>query len=96
MTLWSLLLGLFGCGCGCTESGCGCTESFVLDCPLNSTEEVGERRMLAKLNSIIDNPSPPLHDTVGPLAAVSAADGSTYSARMKRSAGLSFPLLSDS
>ena len=31
----------------------------VLDCPLDSIEEVGERRMLAKLTSIMDNPSHP-------------------------------------
>ena len=37
----------------------------VLDCPLDSIEEVGERRMLAKLTSIMDNPSHPLHETVG-------------------------------
>ncbi|TKS65892.1 RNA-directed DNA polymerase from mobile element jockey [Collichthys lucidus] len=43
--------------------------SSVLDCPLDSTEEVGERRMLAKLTSIMDNPSHPLHDTVGSLSS---------------------------
>ena len=41
----------------------------VLDCPLDSIEEVGERRMLAKLTSIMDNPSHPLHDTVGALSS---------------------------
>ena len=32
----------------------------VLDCPLDSIEEVGERRMLSNLTSIMDNPSHPL------------------------------------
>lgn len=41
----------------------------VLDCPLDSIEEVGERRMLAKLTSIMDNPSHPLHETVGALSS---------------------------
>ena len=41
----------------------------VLDCPLDSIEEVGERRMLAKLTSIMDNPSHPLHQTVGALSS---------------------------
>lgn len=41
----------------------------VLDCPLNTTEEVGDRRMLAKLTSIVDNPSHPLHETVGALSS---------------------------
>ncbi|KAM6989287.1 uncharacterized protein LKV04_008968 [Tautogolabrus adspersus] len=41
----------------------------VLDCPLDSVEEVGERRMLAKLTSIMDNHSHPLHDTVGALSS---------------------------
>lgn len=37
----------------------------------NSTEVVGERRMLAKLTSIMDNPSHPLHETVGGLSSFS-------------------------
>ena len=40
--------------------------SSVLDCPLDSIEEVGERRMLAKLTSIMDNT---LHDTEGSLSS---------------------------
>lgn len=43
--------------------------SSVLDCPLDTIEEVGERRMLARLTSIMDNPSHPLHDTVGSLSS---------------------------
>ncbi|XP_054642346.1 alpha-1,3-mannosyl-glycoprotein 4-beta-N-acetylglucosaminyltransferase A isoform X3 [Dunckerocampus dactyliophorus] len=43
--------------------------SSVLDGPLDSVEEVGERRMLAKLTSIMDNTSHPLHDTVGSLSS---------------------------
>ncbi|KAK0141058.1 hypothetical protein N1851_021940 [Merluccius polli] len=35
-----------------------------LDCLLDSIEKVGERRMLAKLTSILDNTSHPLRDTV--------------------------------
>lgn len=38
--------------------------SSVLGCPLDSVEEVGDRRMLAKLTSIMDNISHPLHQTV--------------------------------
>ncbi|KAK0154710.1 RNA-directed DNA polymerase from mobile element jockey [Merluccius polli] len=41
--------------------------SSVLDGPLDSIEELGERRMLTKLTSIMDNTSHPLHDTVGSL-----------------------------
>ena len=41
----------------------------VLDCPLDSIEAVGERRMLAKQTSITDNPSHPLHETVGALSS---------------------------
>lgn len=62
--------------------GCGSTErdrkrlnklvrraSSVLDCPLETIEEVGERRMLTKLTSIIDNTSHPLHETVRSLSS---------------------------
>lgn len=53
--------------------------SSVVDCQLDSIEEeVGERKMLAKLTSIMDNPSHPLHHTVGFRAAPSAADGKHY------------------
>ncbi|TWW54042.1 hypothetical protein D4764_0214270, partial [Takifugu flavidus] len=41
----------------------------VLDCSLDSTEEVGERRMLVKLTSIMDTPSHPLHETVVALSS---------------------------
>ena len=41
----------------------------VLDCPLDSIEEVGERRMLVELMSIMDNPSHPLHETVEALSS---------------------------
>ncbi|TWW55772.1 hypothetical protein D4764_09G0008220 [Takifugu flavidus] len=41
----------------------------VLDCSLDSIEEVDERRMLAKLTSIMDTPSHPLHETVGALSS---------------------------
>lgn len=48
----------------------------VLDCSLDSIEEVGERRVLAKLASIMDNPSHPLHQTVGALS-------SSFSSRLR-------------
>ncbi|XP_035507882.1 cell cycle checkpoint protein RAD17-like [Morone saxatilis] len=35
----------------------------VLDCPLDSIEEVGEKRVLAKLTSIMHSPSHALHET---------------------------------
>lgn len=38
--------------------------SSVLASPLDSTEEVAERRMLAKLMSVMDKTSHPLHETV--------------------------------
>ncbi|KAK3567883.1 hypothetical protein QTP86_027321, partial [Hemibagrus guttatus] len=38
--------------------------SSVLGCPLDLVEEVGERRMLAKLRSIMNNTSYPLYGTV--------------------------------
>ncbi|TWW80679.1 putative RNA-directed DNA polymerase from transposon BS [Takifugu flavidus] len=40
----------------------------VLDLSLDSIDGVGERRMLAKLTSIMDTPSHPLHETVGALS----------------------------
>ena len=43
--------------------------SSVLGCPLDSVEEVGGRRMLAKLTSIRDNTSHPLHQTVEALSS---------------------------
>ena len=62
--------------------GGGCTErdrnrlnklvkraSSVVGCPLDSVEDVGERRMLAKLTSIMHNTSHPLHETVGALSS---------------------------
>ncbi|XP_078810605.1 uncharacterized protein LOC144994967 [Oryzias latipes] len=41
----------------------------VLGCTLESIEEVADRRMLAKLTSIMDNPSHPLHQTVEALTS---------------------------
>ncbi|XP_056908721.1 uncharacterized protein LOC130536643 [Takifugu flavidus] len=41
----------------------------LLDCSLDSIDEVGERRMLVKLTSIMDTPSHPLHETVGALSS---------------------------
>ncbi|TWW57796.1 hypothetical protein D4764_07G0005150 [Takifugu flavidus] len=41
----------------------------VLDCSLDSIDELSERRMLAKLTSIMDTPSHPLHETVGALSS---------------------------
>ena len=49
--------------------------SSVLGCPLASVEEVGERRMLVKLSTIMDNTSHPLHPTVEAL-------WSTFSGRL--------------
>ena len=43
--------------------------SSVLDCSLDSTEEVGDRRMQVKLNSIMDSTSHPLDDTLGALSS---------------------------
>lgn len=42
--------------CGLLERGQhGWRRSSVLDCPLDSIEEVGERRILVKMSSIMDN-----------------------------------------
>ena len=41
--------------------------SSVLECPLDSVEVVGERRMTAKLSSMMDNDSHPLQDTLAAL-----------------------------
>lgn len=41
----------------------------VLDCHLDTIEELGERRMLAKLTSIMDNTSHSLHETVRSLSS---------------------------
>ncbi len=43
-------------------------QSSVVDCSLDFGEEVGERRMLAKLTSDMENTSHPLHETVGALS----------------------------
>ncbi|XP_051808801.1 HIG1 domain family member 1A, mitochondrial isoform X1 [Acanthochromis polyacanthus] len=43
--------------------------SSVLGCPLDSVMDVGERRMLTKLSSIMDNSSHPLHRTVVELSS---------------------------
>ena len=45
------------------------TSTSVLDCPLDSKEVMGGRRMLAKLMSIMDNTSYPLHQTVEALSS---------------------------
>ena len=65
--------GLLHVRCGCTERDRIRLNKLVrrasLDCPLDPTEEVAERRMLAKLNSIMDNTSQPRHDTVGAMSS---------------------------
>lgn len=43
--------------------------SSILRCPLDIIEEVGERRVLAKMRSIMDNISQPLQETVGSLTS---------------------------
>lgn len=43
--------------------------SSVLDCPLDSIQEVADRRMLVKLISIMDITSHPLHQTVESLSS---------------------------
>ena len=43
--------------------------SSVLGCSLDSVETLGERRMLAKLTSIMDMPRHPLHEAVGALSS---------------------------
>ena len=47
------------------------SSSSVLGCPLDSVETVGDRRMLAQLTSIMDNPpTPPTpHEAVGALSS---------------------------
>lgn len=57
------------------EAQRGTEKDFVLDCPPETSEEVEERRMLAKLTSIMDNASHPLHQTVRALC-------STFSSRL--------------
>ena len=59
--------------------------SSVLDCPLDSIEQVGERRMLAKLTTVKDSTFHPLHETVVDLS-------SSFSSSRRRSdtAGSSF------
>ena len=42
--------------------------SSIVDCPLDSVEPVGERRMLAKLSNIMNDPSHSLYETVGALS----------------------------
>ena len=42
---------------------------FVLGCHLDSGDTVGERRMLAKLTSIMDNSCHPLRESVGALSS---------------------------
>lgn len=38
---------------------------FILDCPLNSIDEVDEKRILARFMSMFDNMSQPLYESVG-------------------------------
>ena len=57
--------------------------SSILDCPLESTESVGERRMLAKLTSITR--------LWKPGAALSAADSYTHCVRRRATADHSSP-----
>ncbi|KAI3351284.1 hypothetical protein L3Q82_005617 [Scortum barcoo] len=49
--------------------------SSVLGCPLDSVEVVGNRRMMAKLSSLLNNTSHPLQDTLTAL-------GSSFSERL--------------
>ena len=60
--------------------------SSVLGCPLDSVQVVGERRMMAKLTSLLDNDSYPMQDTVTALS-------SSFSDRLLHPGGPSFPLL---
>ncbi|XP_077578764.1 uncharacterized protein LOC144200462 [Stigmatopora nigra] len=50
--------------------------SSVLGCPLDSVEEVGERRMLTRMRSIMDSTSHPLHESVESLR-------SSFSSRLR-------------
>ena len=43
--------------------------SSVLGCPLDSVQVVGERRMIAKLSSLMDNVSHPMQDTITALSS---------------------------
>ncbi|XP_078255788.1 uncharacterized protein LOC144593702 isoform X3 [Rhinoraja longicauda] len=43
--------------------------SSVLGCPLDSVQVVGERRMMAKLTSLLDNDTHPMQDTVTALSS---------------------------
>lgn len=43
--------------------------SSVLGCPLDSVQEVGDRRMMAKLSSLMDNDSHPMQDTITALSS---------------------------
>ncbi|KAJ7341790.1 hypothetical protein JRQ81_007039, partial [Phrynocephalus forsythii] len=54
--------------------------SSVLEYPLGSVEEMGKRRMLAKLTSIMNNTSHPLHQTVETLR-------SSFSGRLRHPRG---------
>ena len=41
--------------------------SSVLGCPLDTVEVVGERKMMAKLSSMMENDSHPMQDTISAL-----------------------------
>ena len=43
--------------------------SYVLGSPLDTVEVVGDRRMAAKLSSLLDNMSHPLQDTLSSLCS---------------------------
>ena len=43
--------------------------SSVLSCPVDSVQVVGERRMIAKLSSMMENGSHPMQDTVTALSS---------------------------
>ena len=57
--------------------------SSVLGYPLDPVEVVGQRRMMVKLSSLMDNQSHPLQDTITAL-------GSSFSDRRRGVAGRSF------
>ena len=67
--------------------------SSLSDCPLDPTEEAGERKMLRKLNSIMDSTSPPPTRHCGGGAEPLSEQPT---ARRNASSGPSFPRLPDS
>ena len=69
--------------------------SSVLGRPLDPVEVVSDRRMVAKLSSLLDNISHPMHETVTALSSSFSGCG-THGVGRRDFAGLSSPLLSDS